>query len=798
MDVLRYPILDPRRPWFVRTFAKTTLLTALLVSNHDISQREGEALTSSGSKDTTTQTIEAIWPLSKSCPGIGNGDQKLIPLRVFVQEVLKRSRTSYSTLLVALHYLILVMGSVPKYGNFTKEQVEDSEGCRAMQCGRRMFLAALVLASKYLQDRNYSTRAWGKISGLQVSEINTNERVFLSAVKWKLHIPEPLFQRWERIVLKYSPSASNGKAPRSCPSTYRTWQNIIPQLNPDLDQFDDKGMLISDNDSGYYSSSSRASSRDSSPHTIRSVPEPVPPAEPMPTAPCTIPRYLEPTPCETKTGSQMLPPLQPREGPLPTPTFTPRNSALCTPAVSASGLLPRTSSMAMAMAQSRKCWDETLLDRCAFSPTSSTSNRCPLRRFSRTSSTLSKTSSPPESFVWDESRNPSRSSSISSVASSASTASKPDLAWQAMRRCANMQSSNGKDETLAGRRPSSNGGATWKDPFLSRMSIAASGHEESYFDYSVGESTPFVDVREQSQEGLPTPLTIADETTPKAPRSCTPNADVPCQRTYDAAVALCELDLGRRPQFLPRPYPTSECRSRKRERPLSMDITLQSSVHDIMKSCRQFDSSRDDYKEAVVIPDDRVADTKILRGGDKLTDYDRAASDLILCEIDRHKICKNRKTPGEVVQTDQRRVIGPGSNTSSMPRKKACIPALSPAMGQQGLCARKCGGNTTSPEPMHVLTAKVQSICDKVSRSQQGSAKLSTALKENRPLHGRSASIPTVKPYLNDGQVFRENSRNSCHQAAGTELDRMLRVSRGEAIDDRPALRGGRLWGEIS
>ena len=790
-------MLDPHRPWFVRTFAKTTSLTALSVSNHDVSRREREALTSSGSKDTTTQTIEAIWPLSKSCPGIGNGDQKLIPLRVFVQEVLRRSRTSYSTLLVALHYLILVMGSVPKYGNFTKEQVEDSEGCRAMQCGRRMFLAALVLASKYLQDRNYSTRAWGKISGLQVVEINTNERVFLSAVKWKLHIPEPLFQRWERIVLKYSPSASGTKAPRSCPPSYRTWQNIIPQLNPELDQFDDKGMLISDNDSGYYSSSSRASSRDSSPHTIRSIPEPVPPAEPMPTAPCTIPRYLEPTPCETKTGSQMLPPLQPREGPLPTPTFTPRNSALCTPAVSASGLLPRTSSMAMAMAQSRKCWDETILDRCAFSPLSLTSNPC-LRRFSRTSSTLSKMSSPPESFMWDESRNASRSSSISSIASSASTASKPDLAWQAMRRCANMQSSNGKDGTLAGRRPSSNRGATWEDPFLSRMSIAASGREASYSDYSVEDSTPSVDIREQSQGGLPTPLTITDEATPKGLRSCTPNADVPCQRTYDAAVALCELDLGRRPQFLPRPYPTSEYRSRKRERPLSMDITLQSSVHDLVNSCRQADSSQDHYEEAVVIPDDRVADTKILRGGGKLADFGRAASDVIPREIDRHLICKNGKTPGEVVQTDQRRVIEPGSNSSSMPRKKACIPALSPAMGQQGLCARESGGNTKSAEPMHLLTAKVQSICDKVSRSQQGSAKPSTALKENQPLYGRSALTSAVKPYLNDGRVFRENSRKRCLQAAGTELDRMLRVSRGEAIDDRSALRGGRLWGEIS
>ncbi len=63
----------------------------------------------------------------------------------------------------------------------------DSPASRALQCGRRMFLAALILASKWLQDRNYSARAWSKISGLQVSEINDNERAFLAAVNWKLH-----------------------------------------------------------------------------------------------------------------------------------------------------------------------------------------------------------------------------------------------------------------------------------------------------------------------------------------------------------------------------------------------------------------------------------------------------------------------------------------------------------------------------------------------------------------------------------------------------------------------------------
>lgn len=181
--------------------------------------------------------IETIWPLSiVSCSrdiGLSGKQQNLIGLRTFVQEVLRRSKTSYSTLQVALYYLILIQSCIPKH-DFTMEQSEDSSACRAMQCGRRMFLAALILASKYLQDRNYSARAWSKISGLRTCEINTNELAFLSAVNWKLHVPEPVFHRWTDIVMRYSPARVNA-VPRSVPVPPQSWKTIVPLLTPELD-----------------------------------------------------------------------------------------------------------------------------------------------------------------------------------------------------------------------------------------------------------------------------------------------------------------------------------------------------------------------------------------------------------------------------------------------------------------------------------------------------------------------------------------------------------------------------------
>ncbi|KWU46978.1 hypothetical protein RHOSPDRAFT_14383, partial [Rhodotorula sp. JG-1b] len=124
------------------------------------------------------------------------GGESVIPLQNFVKEVLRRSRTSCSTLQLALYYLHKSRRGI-RDARFTALVTAQNS---PVLCGRRMFLAALISASKYLQDRNYSNRAWAKISGLPVGEINGNERAFLKVVDFKLHLPAEEFQRWtERL-----------------------------------------------------------------------------------------------------------------------------------------------------------------------------------------------------------------------------------------------------------------------------------------------------------------------------------------------------------------------------------------------------------------------------------------------------------------------------------------------------------------------------------------------------------------------------------------------------------------------
>lgn len=193
-------------------------------------------------KDSAAQIVETIWPPPKFIGCSAAPKDKVLPLRTFIQETLRRSRTSYSTLQVALYYLIVIRPHLPPRDcDINSMPPDEAQMTRAKQCGRRMFLAALILASKYLQDRNYSARAWSKISGLNTQEINVNEMAFLDAVNWKLHISETNFQKWTDLVLKYtSDHTPSPVSPiRASPwmdeeERKKEWCELILTLTPDL------------------------------------------------------------------------------------------------------------------------------------------------------------------------------------------------------------------------------------------------------------------------------------------------------------------------------------------------------------------------------------------------------------------------------------------------------------------------------------------------------------------------------------------------------------------------------------
>ncbi|CAI7668411.1 unnamed protein product [Penicillium manginii] len=383
--------------------------------------------------DTASQIVENIWPLSAAASrsDAATGSKGVLPLRTFIQETLRRSRTSYSTLQVALYYLIKIKPHVP-CNDFTREQSRDQSATRAMQCGRRMFLAALILASKYLQDRNYSARAWSKISGLNTLEINQNELMFLQAVGWRLHISEATFQRWTDLVLKLTPGAGGPPA-----SEGQCWRTVLPGLTPELDLVDSEPMTpvsaMGGMDLGLAESPSPRCA--ASNESIRSTSR-----EQTPTCQRSLARNLEPT---SRMDFVNLPmPSLPRPQMLPTPQMTPQTHVACAPAANAATCGPRRPSIGTAMSQAQNMGmaRSTLDQRPPFSfyPRAQSFDGYPatVRRSSLARSTSSASS--PDSMVSDVSTLSSRSSRSSSVSSTASGTGAPApsrLAVKATLRC---------------------------------------------------------------------------------------------------------------------------------------------------------------------------------------------------------------------------------------------------------------------------------------------------------------------------------------------------------------------------
>ena len=373
------------------------------------------------------QLVQTIWPTSD--PPSRNvaclGRPGVLPLDQFISEVLRRSRTSYSTLQIALYYLILLRPYLPSC-DFTKEQVgkcAQDKTLQARQCGRRMFLAALILASKYLQDRNYSARAWSKISGLPTQEINRNELSYCVAVDWKLHFPSHIFERWSSITVRLCSCPPNAMNPSDMLACRIGWSTLIERLcasdalsdkafdfsipgpcqlsTPPATEYDsDEGvadLLLADAAEGNFMQFRRS---------------PVP-SETISGEPMKAPVW-EPTNCGTP--QPQLPPV-PQLRNLPTPIGTPQ------PGYGLLSNLRRQPSMCSAMLQARKeCMARATLDSC---PPPLPCPKSTIERRSSISQSVTSLSSSPESMMSDDSTLSSMSSmsSLSSVSTRSSRSS---------------------------------------------------------------------------------------------------------------------------------------------------------------------------------------------------------------------------------------------------------------------------------------------------------------------------------------------------------------------------------------
>jgi len=141
--------------------------------------------------------------------------ESLCSLRSFIVKITESSNTTITTFQVALYYLLQLHRRIENINETQKKQK-----LYTALCGRRMFLAALIIASKYATDRALSSGTWathiiGQNNGIRnVSEVNSIQQEFLSIMEYELFIEYENFNHWmdelkEYTILKYKYLSTN-------------------------------------------------------------------------------------------------------------------------------------------------------------------------------------------------------------------------------------------------------------------------------------------------------------------------------------------------------------------------------------------------------------------------------------------------------------------------------------------------------------------------------------------------------------------------------------------------------------
>ncbi|KAI9209251.1 uncharacterized protein BJ171DRAFT_454227 [Polychytrium aggregatum] len=112
-----------------------------------------------------------------SCSNPDSGSLRIPSLFDFIVQMARRSNVQYTTFLGSIVYMRRMREKLPS----------DCSG--RYSAAHRIFLAALLLASKYLCDNSFKNKHWAEFSGMfLLGDVNLMERQMLRLLDYDLHI----------------------------------------------------------------------------------------------------------------------------------------------------------------------------------------------------------------------------------------------------------------------------------------------------------------------------------------------------------------------------------------------------------------------------------------------------------------------------------------------------------------------------------------------------------------------------------------------------------------------------------
>ncbi|KAG0169008.1 hypothetical protein DFQ28_007305 [Apophysomyces sp. BC1034] len=105
----------------------------------------------------------------------------------FCLQILTATQLTESAIYLALKYIAILLQSNPC--------IEGAEGSEY-----RLFIVALILANKFLDDNTFTNKTWSDVSGMKVHDLNIMEAEFLEALDYNLFVRDNEFVRWKGIL----------------------------------------------------------------------------------------------------------------------------------------------------------------------------------------------------------------------------------------------------------------------------------------------------------------------------------------------------------------------------------------------------------------------------------------------------------------------------------------------------------------------------------------------------------------------------------------------------------------------
>ncbi|KAG1324174.1 hypothetical protein G6F62_009247 [Rhizopus arrhizus] len=110
-----------------------------------------------------------------------------LAFKKFCYQVLSATQLKESAVYLCLKYIANLLQINPS--------IEGAEGSEY-----RLFVVALMLANKFLDDNTYTNKTWSEVSGMKVHDLNVMEAEFLEAIDFNLYIRAQDFAVWKILL----------------------------------------------------------------------------------------------------------------------------------------------------------------------------------------------------------------------------------------------------------------------------------------------------------------------------------------------------------------------------------------------------------------------------------------------------------------------------------------------------------------------------------------------------------------------------------------------------------------------